>query len=439
MGKVESPFNKAARKEMGLDKNLNEISIVDEFIKLRECIDKCFDRHTFYLTEVCLSGVATLLLRDIKNPVGINLEGPPSSGKTTVLSFFYDLPEIVYRTDGFTPASFISHAANVKNAVLKKVDLLPKIKHKVLVVPELAPIFKDRQEDLVKNISILIRVFDGEGLGTDSGSKGRREYFGDYLFAWLGATTSLDYKVWKLMGKLGSRWLFYKLENNQNDEQKRDGLLDDLTGEKSYKERAEECRGAVCSFLKLLWENSGRVRGITWDRNQDKEFVQVLIRVAQLITNIRSVVSVWREKDLENYNWSQAEIEEPQRLATLLYNVARGHAIIQGRRKLNEDDVKLAVDLAFNSMSNDRRLLLELLLDNKGKASTRDITERLGTSKPTALALMETLRILGIVTMEQEVLYEGKSIELKEDFEWFLGEEFQTLRNQEDPEDGLPF
>jgi hypothetical protein len=438
---------KAAREAMSLDESLNEVSIVDKFVELQQIVTGCFNQQTWYLTEICMSGIATLLLEDVKNPVGINLEGTPSSGKTTVLSFFYPDPAwsesekeswIVYKTDSFTPAAFVSHAANVKAKELKKVDMLPKIQKRVLVIPELAPIFKDRQEDLVKNISYLIRVFDGEGLETDSGSKGRRGYTGDYLFAWLAATTPLDYRVWKLMGKLGSRWLFYKLKNTENGEQKRNGLIDNLTGEKSYKERAEECRKAVHSFLKLLWRDSGGVRGIKWDRNQDKELVNPLIRTAQLVTNVRSVVSVWREKDLQDYNYSQPEIEEPQRMAALLHNVARGHAIIQGRRQLNEDDIQICIDLAFNSMSTDRQLLLEFLLRNDGRASTTDITKNLNVSKPTALALMETLRVLGVVTMdEEEVFNEPKTIHLKEDFRWFLGEDFKGLRGGS--EDELPF
>jgi len=36
-----------------------------------------------------------------------------------------------YRSDKFTPASFVSQAANVRSKGLEKVDLLPKIKHKV--------------------------------------------------------------------------------------------------------------------------------------------------------------------------------------------------------------------------------------------------------------------------------------------------------------------
>lgn len=444
---MTNPIAKAAKEAMSLDENLNEISIFDKFVELQEIVTGCFNQQTWYLTKICLSGIATLLLEDVKNPVGINLEGTPSSGKTTVLSFFYPDPDwsesekeswIIYKTDGFSPASFVSHAANVKTKDLKKVDLLPKIQKRVLVIPELAPLFKDRQEDLVKNISYLIRIFDGEGLETDSGSKGRRGYTGDYLFVWLGATTPLDYRIWKLMGKLGSRWLFYKLKNYEDGEQKRNGLIDNLTGEKSYKEKAEECRKAVHAFLKLLWTDSGKVRGIKWDRNEDKEHVQPLIRTAQLVTNVRSVVSVWREKDLDGYNYSQPEVEEPQRLAALLYNVARGHAITQGRRKLNEDDVKLAIDLAFNSMSTDRQLLLEFLLRNDGKASTLDITKNLNVSKPTALALMETFRILGVVTMdEQEVFNEPKTTQLKEDFKWFLSEDFRRLRGG--LEDELPF
>jgi len=45
-------------------------------------------------TLIALAVPATLLLHDLQNPVGLNLVGPPSSGKTTIASFFDGLPEL---------------------------------------------------------------------------------------------------------------------------------------------------------------------------------------------------------------------------------------------------------------------------------------------------------------------------------------------------------
>jgi hypothetical protein len=110
---------------------------------------------------------------------------------------------LVYVTDNFTPASFVSQAANVKTEKLPKVDLLPRIRHKLLVTPELAPIFHGKEADLTRTFAILTRVLDGDGLRTDSGTYGSRGYRGDYLFAWLGCTTPFDAIVWRVMAHCG--------------------------------------------------------------------------------------------------------------------------------------------------------------------------------------------------------------------------------------------
>src|SRR5215471_16039871 len=81
--------------------------------------------------ETGLSVCATLLLADNTNPVALIYVGPPSSSKTTVADMFAGHP-LCYRSDNFTPAAFVSHAANRKPKDLARVDLLPRIRYKVL-------------------------------------------------------------------------------------------------------------------------------------------------------------------------------------------------------------------------------------------------------------------------------------------------------------------
>jgi hypothetical protein len=67
------------------------------------------------------------------------------------------------------PAAFVTHAPNVHQEDLKKIDLLPKIRHKVLITPEWAPTFRGKDEDLTERFSLLTPVLDGQGLWIDSG------------------------------------------------------------------------------------------------------------------------------------------------------------------------------------------------------------------------------------------------------------------------------
>lgn len=424
--------DRIAEAEMAIDQNGNEVTIEQKYEQTKKTIIENFDERIWFITDCCLSTVATLLLEDITNPTGLNLIDSPSTDKTTILSFFYDIPGITYKSDSFTPASFVSHSANVKEKELPKIDLLPRIRYKCIVIPELGPIFQKKREDLIENIAVLTRVFDGQGLETDSGSRGQRGYKGDYLFAWLGACTPFDFRVWNLMGKFGSRLLFLTIADNHSNGDRVNYVVEGLRDKKSYKKKVELCRAGVKEFLEFLWRYSGGVRKIEWDRFKDDENLQKAIaKLGNLVAIARSTVSVWRERETE-YNYNQPIIEHPFRLSTILYNLARGHAIIQGRNEINKEDVRLVIGVGLSSMPDDRRQVLNLLLEKDPDETTEtdQITQRLGVSNPTARAIMETFKVLGLVNYEKPGMGISDNIALKEDFHWFLGEEFRQLRGQ---------
>ena len=73
---------------------------------------------------------ATLFLEDNANPVALIYLGEASSSKTTVADMFTG-HRLTYQSDSFTPAAFVSQAANVAKEKLASVDLLPRLQHKV--------------------------------------------------------------------------------------------------------------------------------------------------------------------------------------------------------------------------------------------------------------------------------------------------------------------
>ena len=157
--------------------------------------------------EISGSVMTQLLLNDVANPFALVLLDVPSSGKTITTNFF-DVPQLSYTTDFFTPASLVSHATNVAREKLGDLDMLPRIRYKTLIVRDLAPIFGTREDDLLEMIGRLTRALDGEGLETDSGAHGQRGYKGDYLFMLLAGSTPLSPRVYKVLGTLGSRLFF---------------------------------------------------------------------------------------------------------------------------------------------------------------------------------------------------------------------------------------
>ena len=239
-------------------------------------------------TEAALATALALVIEDVVNPPTCILTGAASSEKTTVLDLLSEIEGLTYRSDHFTPKVFVTHAANVSHQRLAEIDLLPRIKHKVLITPELAPMFRQREEVLRDHFARLTAVLDGHGFTGDSGTQGRRGYTGDFLFAWLGAATPLPVHVWSVMAQLGSRLHFYEMP----DEEVTDDELEEVLRGTSYREKMRACGSTVRWFLRTRFSEYNRVRGVRWDREHDPEAVLTHIkRSARLLARCRSLAS----------------------------------------------------------------------------------------------------------------------------------------------------
>lgn len=379
--------------------------------------------------EIGLSIMAQILIQDITNPFALVLVDVPSAGKTICINFFAEIEGLTYATDKFSPASFVSNAANVKKEKLTEIDLLPKLKYKMFLLRDLATLFSKRDEDLKDVMGTLTRVLDGEGLNTDSGIHGHRQYVGEYLFMMLAGSTPIPPKVWNIMGNLGSRLFFLNLHSQEKTE---DELADQLQFT-AYKEKENKCRKTTQSFLYTLW--SKYPQGIEWNKSgEDKDCLKTIARCAKLLARLRGVVNAWRDKseDGEKYSYTDPVVEQPHRINQLFYNLCRGHALVCDRHQINKDDLRLIVELAIDSAPTIRTKLFRALLENNGVISSSQVEVILNVSKPTALREMEILKILGLVNITQnsygQVGGAEKEIHLLDKFQWFLSEECRTIR-----------
>ncbi|MEK7581114.1 MAG: hypothetical protein AAB512_02405 [Patescibacteria group bacterium] len=380
--------------------------------------------------EIGLSVISQLKINDIKNPFALVFVDVPSAGKTITLNMFSDLTELVYTTDNFTPASFVSHAANVKKEKLEEIDLLPKIKNKVLIIRDLATIFGEREEDLLKNLGVLTRVLDGEGLELDSGLHGKRGYKGEYNFMLLAGSTPIPPRVWKMSGNLGSRLFFSQIRSKEKDENE---LADQLTSA-SWLQKQELCKTATREHVDKIW--NALPNGIDWDKSKDpREFLVVIGRCAKLLARLRATINVWEDRwvkeDKESYKSSDPIIERPDRINQLLYNLARGHSVATGRRQIDQGDLALVIDVTLDSAPRTRTNLFRLLVDNNGELLTNQVMGTLNCSHTTAHKEMEALKVLGIVDINEGYGATGqeKNITLKEDLSWFLSDQCKEIRS----------
>ena len=227
----------------------------------------------------------------------------------------------VYRSDKFSPKSFVTHAAALASNELDARDLLPRLANKVLVTKELAPIFRGREEELQSNFSVLISVLDGKGFTSDSGMRGQRGYDTPILFNWLGATTPLPPTTHRMMAQLGTRLLFYEVPAIEpTEEQLMDYAEKDDAGEAEV-----ECQKAVNSFLADFFSRHPVGSYPADDMPIPEELLRQIVRWAKLLAHGRAEIKF----EKVGPDWRPVAVgtpEGPFKIVNYLKEIARGHA-----------------------------------------------------------------------------------------------------------------
>ncbi len=109
------------------------------------------------LLDFELSIKKILNIEDITLPFMGIVFAVPSSLKTAFFKFLRKL-WYSYYTDKFTARAFVSHSANVAKEKLVEIDMLPQIKDKILLTPELSALFTGKDDDVREQFGIITRL-----------------------------------------------------------------------------------------------------------------------------------------------------------------------------------------------------------------------------------------------------------------------------------------
>ena len=359
----------------------------------------------------CLSCSAALLLDDVSVCPAVVLVGPPSTAKTTVLDFF-NIEGLTHKLDAFSAKAMVSHfAAASESELAKKVDMLPQIKHKVVIVADLSPMFSKRVDDLTENIGILTRVLDGQGYISHSGVHGQRGEHGDYRFGLIAATTPIGGQVWRVMSSLGPRLMLFEMPvHKESIAEQRENMISQYT----YQDKVTACREVVSNLLVKVWNDNGaRVGGIHWDRDADPpEILDRIIQLAQLGVVLRSVTAKDKIVTATEYEYTPSVSEGPARYRQSLYNLARGHALIEGRHNLTMDDIDLPLRIVLSTGPIERLRLLRHFIEHGILNNIKDAGDIIGHAWNTAQIVLMQMMQLGIIRHGSECYY------LDPEYEW---------------------
>ena len=409
--------------------------------------------------EFGLSSLRILNIDDCTLPLIAVLLGRPGSGKTvaiTLLSrWFYG-----YYTDSFSPKAWVSHTTSVNSQEeLEAVDMLPKIKDKQFLTPELATLFNLKEDDLRLSLATITRIADGHGFASDSGVYGHRAY-GDTMFTWFGAVVDIPHQVYKVLGSLGPKLYFFRLPFSETTPIE---LLSYLTDRDDFNMNYQTIEAALFDYLKwfeigptllLRTPDSPHLVKMHWDGCRDElDAMQCIVNLAILLGHLRRegrayipdrVVMSGDEED-EGYSYFTGDMEDVQRTATVLKNLARGHALITGRNYVTLEDIPIVVKTVLSTARVERVKAFITLLDNNGWITKIQLANQLHVSPSTAYRFMTELKAIGLVDVEvtNRIEYTQnnnpsmvKVMTLKKDkFKWFLSDEFKKLREDFTPVD----
>jgi hypothetical protein len=170
-----------------------------------------------------------------------------------------------------------------------------------------------------------------------------------------------------------------------------------------------------------------------WDKSNDsRDALKYIVGMADLLSYLRCVAQVWETYDSQgsDYAYSISPREVPRRAITCLKNLARGHALLTGRKYITLDDIPIVIKTALDTAPIERVSLFSLLIANNGILTTIQILSSLNVARKTALRTMAELKAIGLVDMED--FHEpgqnnvSKRIVLNSRFNWFLSDPMIT-------------
>ncbi|QLC32860.1 hypothetical protein EFA46_001080 [Halarchaeum sp. CBA1220] len=376
------------------------------YYDVREVISDEFGEEGWAVMKPLLATHATLLLDDIEASRAMMVEGQSGVGKTMLLKTFGGLNEQFCRRSDITPASFVSAGPSKSNGTSGNNDLLPQLEDRTLAVRDANTLFTGSEQTIRSRWGKLARIMDGDGYYRQTATHGKAGY-DDIRFNFIGATTPLNPRAWRMMGNVGQRLLFVEWPEEDYEDDWLRSVVDG--GERRPIERG---RAAIQEFLRDLWGYHDGAESVAWtDEPMYEEVEAPLERLARVVAHARGSV--------QN---GKANIEAPKRIGKLLHDLARGHALIHGRTRLEPGDVEVCGRVALSTMPSKRRGIVRALLDPEkaGPLTPNEVEDILDMSRPTARDRIDEVAALGLGEKEEVPVRGGTTtgVRVKPEFSW---------------------
>lgn len=89
-----------------------------------------------------------------------------------------------------------------------------------------------------------------------------------------------------------------------------------------------------------------------WNKSKDDlEAMKIITRLANLLSHLRCVARTYGTENTQGsqYGYSVSLAEDPSRAVTLLANLAKGHALLEGRNYVTKKDIPIVIKTVLST------------------------------------------------------------------------------------------
>lgn len=309
------------------------------------------------------------------DPVWVFLVGPPSSGKSELISGLKRCP------DTYTLSTLTAHtfASGWEDEGGRETSLLLQLAEgTTIAIKDFGSIQQLNPHTKAELLQQLREIYD---------CSYHKEYGTGKVVHWdgrvgliAGVTPAIE-KDHAALGELGERFVMYRIGSNDRKAAALRALQ--LQGrEKEMRERI------TAIFNGVLAEDHNVLQVRTTGSD-----IETLATLAEVLTRLRSPVTRDRARIVVN----TPEPESPPRVAKVLLKTVRAVASLRGHTEIEPEDMALAQRLTRDSVPSVRVRVLEALLSIGTTAATDDIRDIIDLPASTTRRTLEDLHLLQVV------------------------------------------
>ena len=120
--------------------------------------------------------------------------------------------------------------------------------------------------------------------------------------------------------------------------------------------------------------------------------------------------------------------ESPHRANAVLYNLARGRALVYGRTELSLEELPMIAQVALSSIPVHRTAVLVAMARNNGEPlCVKQVEEATGVSRHTAEMYMEEMDWLRVMKFDKEGVGKPSQLSIRPEWDWCMSASFAPL------------